>query len=90
MSEDQFEGTLKLAADAPEKLRAQDVDRIMDDAYGRGFGDQFRAWLLQKNLQGDTRREVQSWTPEIGNTDSSIFDSAADRERAGKARYGSK
>lgn len=62
--ESAFQSALSLAADSPEKLRSSDVDRVMSDAHGRGFAEEFRRWLLSKGVQPDTAAEIKGWVPE--------------------------
>ena len=57
-----FRGTLLLAADTPQQLRASDVDRVMTDA-GQYYND-FRMWLLDFPLQPRTKQVLYDWKPQ--------------------------
>lgn len=49
-----YRATLALSADTPETLRACDVDRVLDDAEGRGYARGFLAWLRKQALTDRT------------------------------------
>lgn len=57
-----FSQIVKLSADAPDKLRAIDVDRVMSEVREDEV-EAFRAWLLSKALREDTIEAVANWRP---------------------------
>jgi hypothetical protein len=60
-----FENILLLAADSSYELRPIDVDRIMESAYNEGLLEEFRDWLLSKNLMERTKKTVEEWEMDI-------------------------
>lgn len=64
MTKDQtrtFRGILSLAADSADKLRASDVDRVMDEANESRILEPFRSWMLAQNLTERTREQIIAW-----------------------------
>lgn len=64
MDKRKYQSILKLSADSPEKLRACDVDRVMDAAHDMNCLDGFKEYLLSQRLQTTTLLNVKSYEPE--------------------------
>ncbi|MEW5926015.1 MAG: hypothetical protein AB1941_00875 [Gemmatimonadota bacterium] len=53
---------IHLAADGPERLRACDVDRVLESAQEDGRAIGVRAFLLRHDLLPGTRGALLRWT----------------------------
>jgi hypothetical protein len=57
-----FNNLLMVAADSPEQLRPTDVGRVLLEAKECKCFDEFKEWLLSKELRSGTRYLLEFYT----------------------------